>query len=71
MARQMNDPNSEKSEFERKAGEKQRGLVSEFVDFLRQRKKWWLTPIILILLLVSLVVIFGGSGAAPFIYTLF
>jgi hypothetical protein len=63
--------NSGRSEFEREAGQGQTGIVAEFVDYLRQNKKWWLTPIVLVLLLVGALVIFGGSAAAPFIYTLF
>jgi len=60
-----------RSEFEKEAGAAQGGLVSEFIDYLRQNKKWWITPIVLVLLLVGALVIFGGSAAAPFIYTLF
>jgi hypothetical protein len=62
---------SSRSEFERAASESQGGLVSEFVDYLRQNKKWWITPIVVVLLMVGALVIFGGSAAAPFIYTLF
>lgn len=57
--------------FEEAARQKQQGLVASFWDFIRHNKKWWLTPIILVLLLVSALVILGGSGAAPFIYSLF
>ena len=46
-------------------------ILKEFWDFLKVRKKWWLTPIVLMLLLIGLLVVLGGSGAAPFIYTLF
>jgi hypothetical protein len=53
------------------ASQAQRGIVGEFVDFLLHNKKWWLTPIILVLLLVGLLLVLGGTGAAPFIYTLF
>lgn len=60
-----------RSEFEREAGQAQSGLVGEFVDYLRQNKKWWITPIVVVLLMVGALVIFGGSAAAPFIYTLF
>jgi hypothetical protein len=69
----MADPThkSSRSEFERAAGEAQGGLISEFVDYLRQNKKWWITPIVVVLLMVGALVIFGGSAAAPFIYTLF
>lgn len=47
-------------------------ILSEFWDFLKNRKKWWLAPIIFIMLLVSLLIILTeGSVVAPFIYTLF
>ena len=47
------------------------GFFGELIYFLKTSKRWWLTPIILAILLLGLLVIFGGSGAAPFIYTLF
>ena len=47
------------------------GLLSEFLSFLKDRKKWWLLPILIVLLLVGILVILGGTGVAPFIYTLF
>jgi hypothetical protein len=59
------------SEFERHAGRKQTGIVREFVAFLLHNKKWWLTPIIVVLLLLGLLIALGGTGATPFIYTLF
>ena len=49
----------------------QKGMLAEFAHFIAHNKKWWLTPIIVILLLVSVLVVLGGSGAAPFIYSLF
>jgi len=58
-------------ELARQASQSQRGIVGEFGDFLLHNKKWWLTPIILVLLLVGLLIMLGGTGAAPFIYTLF
>jgi hypothetical protein len=57
--------------FADQAGGHQRGTLAELVDFLRHNKKWWLTPIVIMLLLVGALVILGGTGAAPFIYTLF
>jgi len=63
-------PPPDKSFAEHAAG-KQRGLLVELRDFLRQNKKWWITPIVVILVLVSALVVLGGSGAAPFIYSLF
>ena len=59
------------AEFRRQAKLPSTGVVGEFFLFLCDTKKWWLTPIILSLLLVSLLILFGGSAAAPFIYTLF
>ncbi len=50
---------------------RRRSLPAEFWDFLLQNKKWWLLPILFVLLLLGLLVFLGGSGAAPFIYTLF
>ena len=43
----------------------------QFLLFLRENKKWWLLPIVLVLGMISLLVILGGSGMAPFIYTIF
>lgn len=46
-------------------------LLSEFVDFLKENKKFWMIPILIILLLLGLLIVLGGTSAAPFIYTLF
>ena len=47
------------------------GLVAELIAFLKDNKKWWLLPILIVLFLVGVLVVLGGTGAAPFIYTLF
>ena len=48
------------------------GILKEFWDFLRVRKRWWLAPIIIMLLLLGLLIFFAQSSTvAPFIYTLF
>ncbi len=60
-----------KSEFERQADEKRQSFVAEFVQFLGENKKWWMIPILVVLLLVGALLVVGGSGVAPFIYTLF
>ncbi len=60
-----------KATFEQAAQEQSRGVVGEFIDFLKTSKKWWLTPIIVVLLLVGVLVLLSGTAAAPFIYTLF
>ena len=71
----MSEPSSERGkdagDFSREADSAPPGILREFVDFLLHNKKWWLTPIILVLLLFGLLIVLAGSGAAPFIYTLF
>jgi len=57
--------------FEDQAQRSQPGLAAEFVSFLLHNKKWWLAPILVVLLLLGVLVILAGSGAGPFIYTLF
>lgn len=59
------------SEFESLAQEKRPSLLSEFVYFLKDNKKWWLIPILLVIAILALLTFFAGTGAAPFIYTLF
>jgi hypothetical protein len=56
-------------EFESMAEET--GLLAEFWEFLCENRKFWLIPILVVLLLLGLLLAFGGSSAAPFIYTLF
>ncbi len=47
-------------------------LLSEFIAFLKERKKFWLMPIVVILLLLgALIVLTETSVIAPFIYTIF
>lgn len=66
----MADQN-EKDDFTSQAGGARTGLGSEFIDFLKDNKKWWLAPIIVSILGLGLLVMLGGTAAAPFIYTLF
>lgn len=48
------------------------GLLGEFWEFMKVRKKFWLFPIALMLLLLGVLIVFTeGSAVAPFIYTLF
>jgi hypothetical protein len=47
-------------------------FLKEFLDFLKERKKFWLTPILLVLLLFGgLIILSQGSVYAPLIYTIF
>jgi hypothetical protein len=62
------DPN----EFERSASSAGRtGLFGELWGFMKENKRWWLLPILVFLLIFGLLLVLGGTGAAPFIYTLF
>lgn len=63
--------NNTADELRRQAEQKQPGLIGEFIDFILHNKKWWLIPIVAVLLLLGLLVLLSGTGAAPFIYTLF
>jgi hypothetical protein len=48
------------------------GLMIEFWEFLKIRKKFWLLPIVITLVLFGALIVFTESSAlAPFIYTLF
>jgi hypothetical protein len=62
---------TEKNAFRREAEGRQRGSLAQFCGFLLHNKKWWLTPIIVVLVVVGALVLLGGTGLAPFIYTLF
>ena len=47
------------------------GFARELFMFLRESRKWYLIPIAIVILAMSLLIILAGTGAAPFIYTLF
>lgn len=57
--------------FEEIAQDDRGSLVTEFLAFLRYNKKWWLLPMLVVILLLGGLVLLGGTGLAPFIYTLF
>jgi len=59
------------SDFEKQAVQAGVGFFSEFWIFLKENKKWWLLPILVAFLLMGALLLAGGTGAAPFIYTLF
>jgi len=48
------------------------GIIREFFEFLRERKRWWIAPILVFMVLLGVLLIFAGSSPlAPFIYSLF
>jgi len=61
----------DRSRFEEQAAKAAGGFFTEFWIFLKENKKWWLLPILLAFLLMGALLLAGGTGAAPFIYTLF
>ena len=62
---------SEKDGFRRQSEGRPKGALAEFLAFILHNKKWWLTPIIIVLIAIGFLAVLGGSGVAPFIYTLF
>ena len=47
-------------------------IITEFWEFLKERKRYWLLPVVFALLLLGAIVVFTESSAiAPFIYALF
>ncbi len=64
-------PGNDEREFLAQSTKKRTSFVGDFVAFLKQNKKWWLIPILVAVLLLGVLVILGGTGVAPFIYTLF
>ena len=58
-------------DFVRQASAAQPGFAAELWAFVRASRKWWLAPIVLMFVLLGVLLLLGGTGAAPFIYTLF
>lgn len=47
-------------------------FIKEFLQFLKERKKWWLMPLIIVFVIFGvLIFVTNGSALAPFIYSLF
>ncbi|MBN2134618.1 MAG: hypothetical protein JW737_02710 [Acidobacteria bacterium] len=47
------------------------GLIKEYLQFLKEEKKWWLIPLIIILLIVGAVFLFLETPLGALIYPLF
>jgi Family of unknown function (DUF5989) len=60
------------NDFARAASETRRGgLYLELWHFIRGSKKWWLIPFLIPIVVMGALMLLAGTGAAPFIYTLF
>lgn len=64
-------PDDAPKSFEELSREKEPGLIAEFWMFIKENKIWWMLPIVLVLSLLAVVAYLAGTGAMPFIYTLF
>ena len=61
----------QKSQFEELQKPASTHALHEFLQFIMENKKWWMLPILVVLGAASLLLVAAGTGAAPFIYTLF
>lgn len=60
------------NEFESASRGKQGNLLTEFLGFVNETRKFWLLPLVLVLLVLAGLLVLGTNPAtAPFIYTLF
>ncbi|GAC1325622.1 MAG: hypothetical protein NVSMB14_17710 [Isosphaeraceae bacterium] len=59
-----------KDDLNKLADEGQPSIVAEFIDFLKDNKKWWLLPILILIGVFGIVIALASTGAMPFIYTL-
>jgi hypothetical protein len=48
-----------------------RGMLGEYLYFLKTYKKWWLAPVIATILILGVLVTIGGTQGALMIYALF
>jgi hypothetical protein len=71
MTDNQRDDAAEQNEFARLRRAKRSSFVSEYLYLIRTNKKWWMLPIIVIFLALGALLVVSGTGAAPFIYTLF
>lgn len=71
MAVPVPEPSKPSNEFAQQAAEPSPGIVSEFLQFLRENKKWWLIPIVVSVALIAVLVALSSSAVAPLIYPLF
>ena len=62
---------TEENAFTKEARKAPKGAAAEFLAFVFNNKKWWLAPIVVALVVVAILAVLGGSGVAPFIYSLF
>ena len=62
---------AQSSEFEQLNNQSSDGIVREFWQFIVENKSWWMIPIMIVFGLFSVLLVLAGTGALPFIYTMF
>ncbi len=63
---------NEAEDFAEQAARREGGnLATELWDYLKHSDKWWLAPVVVTILGLGLLIFLGGTGAAPFIYSVF
>ncbi|TAL18496.1 hypothetical protein EPN96_01650 [bacterium] len=67
----MSGIHNDEDEMARLSEKKAPGFFRELLSLLAHNKKWWLIPALIMMLILSFLILLAGSGAAPFIYTLF
>ena len=60
-----------RSKFEQLDPRQSHSIARDVWEFIVENKNWWMIPIALVLGVFGLFIFFAGTGAAPFIYTLF
>lgn len=71
MADQVPESTKSTNDFVQQAAQASPGIVSEFLQFLSENKKWWLIPILVSVALIAALVALSSTAVAPLIYPLF
>ena len=61
----------DENKFADEANRAQQSLAGEVWYLLVSNRRWWLAPVVIAIAILGLLVMLSGTGAAPFIYTLF
>ena len=48
-----------------------RGILADYLTFLRHHRAYWIVPLVLILLLFLVLVLLATDDADPFVYDVF
>ena len=62
---------TEAQSFEEATRDAKVGLISDFLSFMGENKKWWLVPFLVVFGVLGVALALMVTGAAPFLYTMF